>query len=98
MEIGGYFELADTDHESGRLPVDGVSLNTCRNALEYVILQQLDAKRIFVPYYTCEAVIEPLKRLQVEYEFYHINERLEIATEPAIGDGDYLIVNNYLAN
>lgn len=93
--IGGYFELADADCECGEMPVDGVALNTCRNALEYIILQLPDAKRIFVPYYTCEAVIEPLKRLRIKYEFYHINERLEIAEDLVIGEGDYLIANNY---
>ena len=93
--IGGYFELADKDCECGRMPVDGIALNTCRNALGYIILQLADAKRIFVPYYTCEAVIEPLKRLPVEYEFYHINEQLEIAENFEIGEGDYLIANNY---
>ena len=93
--IGGYFEIADKDCEWGHMPVEGVALNTCRNALEYIILQLPDVKRIFVPYYTCEAVIEPLKRLLVEYEFYHINEQLEIAGEIALGEGVYLIANNY---
>ena len=93
--IGGYFELADADCECGSLPVDGIPLNTCRNAIEYIILQLPDAKRIYVPYYTCEAVIEPLKRLSIEYEFYHINEQLEIAEVLTLGDGDYLIANNY---
>ena len=93
--IGGYFELADRDCAGGRMPVEGVAINTCRNALEYIILQLPDVKRIFVPYYTCEAVIEPLKRLLVEYEFYHINEQLEIAEEIALGEGVYLIANNY---
>ena len=93
--IGGYFELAEKDCDSGHMPVDGIALNTCRNALEYIILQLTDAKRIFVPYYTCEAVIEPLNRLPIEYEFYHINEQLEITEELVIGKGDYLIANNY---
>ena len=93
--IGGYFELADKDCECGRMPVDGIALNTCRNALEFIILQLADAKRIFIPYYTCEAVIEPLKRLLVKYEFYHINEQLEIAEELVLEDGDYIIANNY---
>lgn len=93
--IGGYFELADKDCECGRMPVHGIALNTCRNALEYIILQLPDAKRVYVPCYTCEAVIEPLKRLPIEYVFYHINERLEIAEEMALQEGDYLIVNNY---
>lgn len=93
--IGGYFELADKDCESGRMPVDGIALNTCRNALEYIILQLADARRIFVPYFTCEAVIEPLKRLLIEYRFYHINEQLEIAEEIDLDEGDYIIANNY---
>lgn len=93
--IGGYFELADKDCECGSMPVEGVALNTCRNALEYIIFQLPDAKRIFVPYYTCEAVIEPLKRLPVKYEFYHINEQLEMAEEFVLQEGDYLIANNY---
>lgn len=93
--IGGYFELADKDCENGHMPVDGVALNTCRNALEYIILQLADVKRIFIPYYTCEAVIEPLERLSVVYEFYHINEHLEIAEEIVLREGDYLIANNY---
>ena len=93
--IGGYFELADKDYECGRMPVEGVALNTCRNALEYIILQLADVKRIFLPYYTCEAVVEPLKRLSVDYVFYHINELFEISESPALKDGDYLIANNY---
>lgn len=93
--IGGYFELADIDCDSGRMPVDGIALNTCRNALEYIILQLSDARRIFIPFFTCEAVIEPLKRLPIEYQFYHINEQLEIAEELKLEEGDYLIVNNY---
>lgn len=93
--IGGYFELADTDYEFGRMPVEGVALNTCRNALEYIILQLADVKKIFLPYYTCEAVIEPLKRLLIDYEFYHINKQLEIADELVLEEGHYLIANNY---
>lgn len=93
--IGGYFELADKDCECGTMPVKGIALNTCRNALEYIILQLPDAKRIIVPYYTCEAVIEPLKRLPVEYEFYHIDEQLEMAEGIDLQEGDYLIANNY---
>jgi hypothetical protein len=93
--IGGYFELADKDYECGRMPVEGIALNTCRNALEYIILQLADVKRIFLPYYTCEAVVEPLKRLSVDYVFYHINEHFEIDEALSFKKGDYLIANNY---
>lgn len=93
--IGGYFELADVDSIRSVMPVDGIALNTCRNALEYIILELVNTKRIYLPYYTCEAVLEPLRRLQVEYVFYHIDGQLEMVQEPILEDGDYLIANNY---
>ena len=93
--IGGYFELAEMDSIRGAMPVAGVALNTCRNALEYILLQVTDAKRIYLPYYTCEAVVEPLRRLPVEHVFYRIDEQLEMAEEPELEEGEYLIANNY---
>lgn len=93
--IGGYFELADRE-EGGRYPVDGVRLNASRNALEYIIRSLPDAKHIYLPLYTCEAVVEPFKRLpNVGYSFYHINNKFEIAYDINLKDGEYLIANNY---
>ncbi|MBQ0047168.1 MAG: hypothetical protein KBT33_06595 [Prevotellaceae bacterium] len=93
--IGGYFELADREAE-GSYPVDGVRLNTSRNALEYIIRCLPDCKHVYLPLYTCEAVIEPFKRLpDVGFSFYHINNKFEIADEITLHDGEYLIANNY---
>lgn len=93
--IGGYFELADREEE-GNYPVDGVRLNTSRNALEYIIRSLPDCKHVYLPLYTCEAVIEPFKRLpDVGFSFYHINNKFEIADEINLHDGEYLIANNY---
>lgn len=93
--IGGYFELADRETE-GNYPVDGVRLNTSRNALEYIIKSIPDVRHIYLPLYTCEAVIQPFKRLpNIEYSFYHINEKFEIADDIRLQEGEYLIANNY---
>lgn len=93
--IGGYFELADREAE-GNYPVDGVRLNTSRNALEYIIRCLPDCKHVYLPLYTCEAVVEPFKRLpNVGFSFYHINNKFEIAEEITLHDGEYLIANNY---
>ena len=56
--IGGYFELADREAE-GNYPVNGVRLNTSRNALEYIIRSIPDVRHIYLPLYTCEAIIQP---------------------------------------
>lgn len=93
--IGGYFGLADRDLENGHYPVDGVRVNTARNALEYILRQLPDVKTIYLPFYTCEAVIEPLQKLALSYHFYHINMRLEMAEDIPMGEGVYVIVNNY---
>ena len=92
--IGGYFELADKEFYNA-LPVDGVALNTARNSLEYIIKGILDITQLYLPFYTCEAVIEPLKKLSVNYTFYHINEDFEIADDIQLKSGEYIIVNNY---
>ena len=93
--IGGYFELADRDIENGHYPVGGIRVNTARNALEYILRQLSDVKTVYLPVYTCEAVIEPLQKLSLSYHFYHINMHLEIAEDIPMGEGVYVIVNNY---
>ena len=91
--IGGYFELAD--YEEGTFPHnEGVLLNTGRNALEY-ILRSIGVKCVYLPYYTCGVVLEPLRKLRIPWVFYHINARFEIADAIAPKEGEYIIVNNY---
>ena len=92
--IGGYFELAD--YEEGVFPHrDGILLNTGRNALEYILRSIRDVKRVYLPYYTCEVVLEPLKKLHIPWVFYHINARFEIDDEIDPKEGEYIIANNY---
>lgn len=92
--IGGYFELAD--YEEGIFPhKDGVLLNTGRNALEYILRNIEEVRNVYLPYYTCEVVLEPLKKLHIPWQYYHINTCLEIAEELHPHDGEYIIANNY---
>lgn len=72
--IGGYFGLELSQKEEYHK--DATRLNTGRNALEYVLkARQYD--KVYIPYYTCEVVLEPINKLNIEYEFYSINERFE---------------------
>lgn len=92
--IGGYFGLAD--HEEGMFPHQGgIFLNTGRNALEYILRSIGDVKRVYLPYYTCEVVLEPLKKLYIPWTFYHIDTCFEIADEINPQVGEYIIANNY---
>lgn len=93
--IGGYFGLADRDLENGTYPVNGARTNTARNALEYILRLLPDVKRVYLPLYTCDAVLEPLKKLAISFTFYHINMRLEKVEEINTTEGEYIIINNY---
>ncbi len=95
MAIGGYFELADRESEHP-LPIEGgVWLNTGRNSLEYILKSIQKINCLYIPYYTCEVVLEPLNRNHIDYCFYHINNKFEIADEIRLDDRDYIIYNNY---
>lgn len=90
--IGGYFELElpqRAEYHSA-----AIALNTGRNALEY-ILRVRGYKRIYLPYYSCEVLLEPFKKLDIDFAFYHINERLELDEEIQLQDGEALLCINY---
>ena len=93
--IGGYFGLAD--YEEGRIfpHQNGILLNTGRNALEYILRSIGEVKRLYLPYYTCEVVLEPIEKLGVPYTFYHTNLQLEIEGDLEPQQGEYIIANNY---
>lgn len=93
--IGGYFELADLV-EGGVSPHNnGVLLNTGRNALEYILRSIGNVNQVYLPYYTCRVVLEPLKKLDIPFTFYHINTSFELADELNPKEDEYIIANNY---
>ncbi|MFA5648815.1 MAG: hypothetical protein WC951_10975 [Bacteroidales bacterium] len=71
--IGGYFELelpkGEEYHKSA------LRLNLGRNAFEY-ILRAKQYKKVYLPYYTCDVMLEPIEKLGLKVEFYHIDENL----------------------
>lgn len=92
--IGGYFEL-ELPKCGGFFHDDGALLNSGRNALEYVFLALGDVKHLYVPYYTCDVVLEPVEKLGIPFTFYPINLNLEIEEKPSLQNGEYLIYTNY---
>ncbi len=72
--IGGYFELELP--VSSEYHANAIRLNTGRNALEY-ILKARRYKKVYIPYYTCDVLLQPVRRLGLEFEFYSINDCFE---------------------
>ena len=90
--IGGYFSLELPLR--GECHKDANRLNTGRNCLEY-ILRARGYKKVYVPYYTCEAVMEPINKLGIPYEFYHIDIHLEIRDRFTLKADEALLYTNY---
>jgi len=73
-ELGGYLELELNRNEEHHKTA--LSLNTGRNALE-LILRVRKYTKVYIPYYTCDVILEPFRKLNINYEFYSINKDLE---------------------
>lgn len=90
--IGGYFSLELPIHEEYHK--DAIRLNTGRNCLEY-ILRARKYSKVYIPYYTCDVILEPFHKLDVNYEFYHINQDFEVADDIQLKAGEALLYTNY---
>ena len=90
--IGGYFSLELPQREEYHK--NAIRLNTGRNCLEY-ILRVRGYKKVYVPYYICEVVMEPINKLGVPYEFYHIDIHFEIKERFTLKEGEALLYTNY---
>lgn len=90
--IGGYFSLELPLHEEYHKRA--IKLNTGRNCLEYV-LRYRQCKKIYIPFYTCDSVIEPILKIGVDYEFYHINRNFELETIIDLGKDEVILYTNY---
>ena len=94
-EIGGYFELElrrgnDFPHSHARC------VNSGRNALEFILRSMESLPRmVWIPYYTCDVILQPLKRLGIPYQYYSIDNNLKVKGIPNLGKDDYIVVNNY---
>lgn len=94
--IGGYFEL-ETGRGNKDYPHSGAfHLNSGRHALEFILRSQDKLpKAIWLPYYTCDSVIQPLNRLGISFRFYHINSQFELEQPINLAPDEMIIVNDY---
>lgn len=90
--IGGYFELEFRQGE--HFHKNAIRLSTARQCLEY-ILRFRKYNKVYVPYYTCDAILEPIRKLEVQYEYYHIDGNLEPLLHKRIGEFEALLYTNY---
>ena len=69
-------------------------LNSARSCFEYV-LRARGYKKVYLPYYTCEIMVQPCQLLHVDYEFYHVDRNLEPVFTPELSAGEAFLYTNY---
>lgn len=90
--IGGYFELELRHGE--HYHKDAIRLNTARNCFEYVLIAR-KYRKVYIPYYTCEVMLQPLRRQHVKYAFYSIDWNLEPVETFNLKEGEAILYTNY---
>jgi len=92
-EIGGYFEL---ELPKGKeYHQKAIRLNTGRNAFEY-ILRAKSYTKVYLPYYTCDVMLEPINKLNLKYDFYPIDPTFNpIFDFSLIKENDVFVYTNY---
>jgi hypothetical protein len=91
--IGGYFGLEL--NKKNEYHSESIRLNTGRNALEYILTAR-SYEKVYVPYYTCDVLLEPIKKLNLSHEFYFIDELFEpIFDFSLIKENECFLYTNY---
>jgi hypothetical protein len=91
--IGGFFELELPCH--GEAPHPRAHALSTGRACMVVMLRQLRPRLVHVPFYTCDAVLEPFRELGIATRYYAIDQRLFPCVQPTLGDGDFFLWINY---
>ena len=91
--IGGFFELelppAGNPHHAGAVAF--ASGRACMTAA--LIAMRPDSVRL--PFYCCDAVLEPIRRLGIRFDYYRLDDALEPADELVPRPGEACVAVNY---
>ena len=90
--IGGYFELELPLHPE--LHAEAIALNSGRFCLEY-LLRCRKYNKVYVPYFTCDTAVEPIIKLGIACEFYHIDKAYRIIDDITLAEDEALLYTNY---
>lgn len=89
-EIGGFLEL-ELEYK-GQYHSNAIALNSCRNAIRYVI-KAYKIKKLNVPYYTCPVVWQAIAKEHCEIIPYGIDKNF--LPQKDFKQNDYVLYTNY---
>ncbi len=91
--VGGYFELelSKGPYSYHEVPY---TFKSGRSALHY-ILRVCKPAIVYVPFYTCNAMLQSFEAAGISFRMYAIDEKLEPVTLPALANDEYFLYINY---
>ncbi|MFW5848071.1 MAG: hypothetical protein ACOCVF_04075, partial [bacterium] len=91
-EIGGFLSLEL--NEGKHFHLNSVKLNLGRSCLKYIIRVK-NISKIYIPYYSCDSIVSSLEDENADYEYYHIDEKLNPIFSNELKKNEYLLYINY---
>jgi hypothetical protein len=92
--IGGFLELELFPQPGPGYHAAALGLHNARACISHIITQTT-MQAVWLPYYTCNALLEPFEAASVPYQFYALDEQLELLKLPTLAAGEYLVYVNY---
>lgn len=79
---------------SGEYYPDLIPLNSGRNCLKYILLAG-KYRKLYLPAFSCDVLLEPLQENNIAYAFYGIDENLMPIIDFETGEDEAVLVINY---
>ncbi len=93
--IGGFLEFELFSQAGPGYHVGALALSNARACISHII-SRTRMRRVWVPYYTCNALLEPFEQAGIPYQFYALTEELSIADAPEqLKNDEFLVYVNY---
>jgi hypothetical protein len=73
-DVGGYFGLEVRNGKE--FHVNALRLNSGRNAFHYILISK-GYEKVYLPLFSCDVLVKPLKASNTQYEYYYIDENFE---------------------
>ena len=91
--IGGFFEL-ELSGKNNVYHNKAIPLVSGRACFAY-ILKKIHPRKIYIPFYCCDALLIPLKEMNIQFEFYAIDINLDPQDIFTLKKDEYILYINY---
>ncbi len=91
--IGGFLEFELPQIGQSFHP-EAVALSTGRGGIRFM-LQHLDLKKCYVPFYSCDSVLSSFRAEGIEIAFYEIDKQLNPKELPVLEEDSYFLYINF---